>query len=941
MAFAEHRDAMDVLQRLLAEAADGNGQLVLVGGGLATGKTELLHEFSRYAIETGALLLTATGSRAERALQTGVIDQLFHSSGLPTDIADRVLKLITADSLAEGDANTDVSTIQHTGVKVVHEICTALLELSRERPVVIGIDDIQFVDSSSLQLLLYLRRRMNSSRVLMILNEWERPQPTLPLFRAEVTRREHHLIRLEPLTGQCVADRVAAVTDADRTAAVAKFYHQVSGGNPMLVNALIEDYRATTPTAEGEPAVGVAYGRSVLACLHRWEPRLLDVARGLAVLGAESAPAMIGRLMGIKSEAVIQVIDILTAAGLLADGKFRHTVAESAVLDSLSPDERSRMHISAAGLLYQKGAASSEVARHFIAADKVVGSWSIAVMRDAAEQAVVADDVNLAVRCLELALDASTDERERVEVTKALARVVWRINPSVASHYLEPLRNAAREGRLTRRDAVTVIRNSLWQGDKETVLKGMEVLDTSTGVSDLQLAAELRVAYQWFYGLPCAHFRNVDDDPSPHHPVPEGMWAGAANTLGMSNSNTQRAREAATASAEHILQSSRLGDTSLEVLATAVLALVYVNKAGKAASWVDALMDEAVRRRATTWQAMLGSIRADIALRRGQLATAVLHAETARNLLQAQSWGVLIGYPLTTLLLANTAMGRLDAAAEVLKQIVPDAMFSTLFGLRYLRARGHYYLAADRVLAAISDFQTCGKLMRERDLDVPGLAPWRSDLAEANLQLGRKAVARELVAEQLERSGPVDSRTRGISLRVLAASSDLPQRPALLRQAIECLQISGDRLELSRALADLSQVHQEMGEFDRARMMARRAAQETKACQSGALPPQQLPRERSAGEVVKEADTQADISGAPILSDAERRVALLAALGHTNREIGRRLYITVSTVEQHLTRVYRKLSVHSRADLPAGLALHGVSEMVDADGGAVDMSNTY
>ncbi|QTR06400.1 helix-turn-helix transcriptional regulator, partial [Saccharothrix algeriensis] len=45
------------------------------------------------------------------------------------------------------------------------------------------------------------------------------------------------------------------------------------------------------------------------------------------------------------------------------------------------------------------------------------------------------------------------------------------------------------------------------------------------------------------------------------------------------------------------------------------------------------------------------------------------------------------------------------------------------------------------------------------------------------------------------------------------------------------------------------------------------------------------------------------------LTYSERRVATLAACGHSNRAIAARLHITVSTVEQHLTRVYRKLSV--------------------------------
>ncbi|GAA3116917.1 hypothetical protein GCM10020254_74650 [Streptomyces goshikiensis] len=48
-------------------------------------------------------------------------------------------------------------------------------------------------------------------------------------------------------------------------------------------------------------------------------------------------------------------------------------------------------------------------------------------------------------------------------------------------------------------------------------------------------------------------------------------------------------------------------------------------------------------------------------------------------------------------------------------------------------------------------------------------------------------------------------------------------------------------------------------------------------------------------------------------------MALLAARGHTNREIATKLYVTVSTVEQHLTRIYRKLKVKRRRDLPARL----------------------
>jgi DNA-binding CsgD family transcriptional regulator len=60
-------------------------------------------------------------------------------------------------------------------------------------------------------------------------------------------------------------------------------------------------------------------------------------------------------------------------------------------------------------------------------------------------------------------------------------------------------------------------------------------------------------------------------------------------------------------------------------------------------------------------------------------------------------------------------------------------------------------------------------------------------------------------------------------------------------------------------------------------------------------------------------------AGIDSLTGAERRVASLAVAGYTNREIANKLFITASTVEQHLTRVYRKLNVKYRRDLPTDL----------------------
>lgn len=72
-----------------------------------------------------------------------------------------------------------------------------------------------------------------------------------------------------------------------------------------------------------------------------------------------------------------------------------------------------------------------------------------------------------------------------------------------------------------------------------------------------------------------------------------------------------------------------------------------------------------------------------------------------------------------------------------------------------------------------------------------------------------------------------------------------------------------------------------------------------------------------------------DSDPAAVLTRAERRVAVLAADGCTNRAIAARLYVTPSTVEQHLTSVYRKLRVRSREDL-AKLVGDGAQRLVRA-----------
>ncbi|WP_394618814.1 LuxR C-terminal-related transcriptional regulator [Lentzea sp. JNUCC 0626] len=302
-------------------------------------------------------------------------------------------------------------------------------------------------------------------------------------------------------------------------------------------------------------------------------------------------------------------------------------------------------------------------------------------------------------------------------------------------------------------------------------------------------------------------------------------------------------------------------DTAPEALAQA-LRLVRTDR------WQARIANEAEG----TLRALLDAVRAEDSWRRGDVLATAASARSALGGLSPDGWGAALGFPLQFALLADAALGRESRAHRV-----PDALSRSAFWPGYLRARGHHHLALGRPHAALDDFTACADRLGE---------------AAARIELGQPGWARTLLEEEI--AATTDPRTTGVAVRLLARISSGADRSRLLHDAVRGLEHAGDHLELSRALADLAHDRSERGALADARLLGRRARRE-----SG------LPGEPAAED------------GA--LSAAERKVAALAAAGHGNREIARRLYVTVSTVEQHLTRVYRKLSIAGRDDLPREL----------------------
>jgi DNA-binding CsgD family transcriptional regulator len=917
MGLVEREKEIAELRQLYRDCLLGKSKVALIGGVGGSGKTALLQTFSEWAIDSGATVLSATAFRAEEALPLGILGQLFGNRDLHSSFADPAQQLLDDCVLIPLMTEHQLESAAQATARAFEGLRRLIIDLAEYTPVVIGVDDLDSADAASIQCLQYFARRTRTSRLLLVLSECTPAWSTNSRLHADLLRQPNcHRLQLTPLSQSGVATLLAERISAASAQRLTHTCYTASGGNPLLVQGLIDDWRMSAGTSPAQVPFGSAFRSAILSCLYRCEPMALSVARALAVIGRATSPASLSEMLGFSASSTAQSVASLEAAGLLDAGWFRHEAAAAAVLAGMAAEERAALHSRAADVLHGHDVSIAILATHLIAADRVEASWAVPVLQDAAEQALARGQVGLAIRCLQRAHEACTSERQRAVIESALARAEWRIDPATAARRLPVLIEAVRDGRLTGRPATALISYLLWLGQTSEAAEVLAALHPAAKVQEEKWEKQLPdvyIAQLWVaYSYPELALRIADGTTVPRREVASLISPPhRAEAEMLECALAGRADGDAVILAERILQGSRLDDATFPPILAALVALIGTEQLPKAALWCSLLLEDAKTRDVPLWQAALAAVRAIIEFRRGNLPAAERNAHASLTLLTPRGWGVAIGAPLAGLLLATTAAGKLADAAHYLRTPVPEAMFQTPLGPLYLQARGKYFLLTGRLQAALADFQSCQELLTGWGLDQPGLVPWRTDSAQVWLSMGKNSLAKELAQEQLSLLHAERYRTRGLSLRILALASDLPRRPALLREAAEALRKSGDQLELAQVLADLSRAHQALGEHRRTQVLAHQARDLADRC--GAEPLKRaLPTDLGRSE-------PADAGQLSRLSDAERRVATLAAYGYSNQEISHRLRITVSTVEQHLTRVFRKLGVNSRSDLPPEL----------------------
>jgi DNA-binding CsgD family transcriptional regulator len=349
-------------------------------------------------------------------------------------------------------------------------------------------------------------------------------------------------------------------------------------------------------------------------------------------------------------------------------------------------------------------------------------------------------------------------------------------------------------------------------------------------------------------------------------------------------------------------------------IACANTALAMIDELDELERLISDCEADARRRGSVSGHALNASTRCCVQLRRGRITDAVAEGGTAFALAQKHQLRTYMHASLGFWAEALHVAGDSARALAALEAVDLAELESTWVGSALLYWRGLVRAGLGRRQEAVTDLRRCGATLEELGWRNPNMFPWRSVLAGA-IAADDREQARQLVAEEL-RLARISGQPRAIgrashALAVLEQPADIHG----LRAAVAELERSPGQLELANALTDLGAALRRANRRADAREPLRRAldiAHHNGAATVAARARQEL---LVAGGRPRRIASR----GIDALTPAERRACRLAAEGLSNPEIAQTLFVTRKAIEMHLSNAYRKLEIHSRAELPSAL----------------------
>jgi DNA-binding CsgD family transcriptional regulator len=925
------------LEEALDRARLGEGSFVLLSGEAGVGKTRLAGEVASAAKAT---VLTGTSSHSGTAPYGPVVTALrsylrAKPGGLDECGPLRPHLAMLLPELGEAAPATDRATL-------FEAVRCALAHVARDTPALVVLDDLQWSDEATLELLSALAATVADLSLLVV-----------GAYRSDGLPRQHGLRRLrnelrragrleeltlEPLDVHETGELVAQLLGDTPAPSLVQAIHDRTQGVPFFVEELSDALRVGGRLTAGRRGLELAgddevpLPETVRDAVAIGTSELSDDARAAAEVAAVAGESFPLEVVAGLSDA--GGLAELLEHGLLREqdpgrAGFRHALAREAVYADVPWIRRRALHRQLAEALEAAGAPSREVATHWLGAREddrareallqaAAQSEALHAYRDAAQAGRQAlelwpeqgdedrrnDSLERYARCCELSGDlpeAARGWRELSAIRSAVGDQVAMADAQrrlAAVHELKGDRDAAYVARRLAADAYVAngqpgdaaVEHLAMANQMRLTAKHTEAMELARAAGEEASAAgrlDLRVRALGLEGL--AQAKQGDDYEGGLETLRSGLALALEHDLTAAAAELyQRLSVAIYESADYrraqdaldtaLRLCSATGDEGLE--SACVTCMIFVLR--ERGEWPQAaqMSRELIDAESSVWvaQGLLGAIHCH----EGKLSS-------ARRLLTAghaaasriRHYNMTVD-TVTSLARVAAAEGATDEARERCRE----------FMARWRDSDDHHYAVpgfrwAATFFAGVGDVPAvheCADALAEIASETAhpdGLAALAATLGEVALRDGDV----ETAAEQLSRAVEIH---RGMEI-------PFEQAQVELRAGI-AMAAAGEREMAVERLSDAYRIGRKLG----ARPLAAEAAREVAAL----------------GESVAErlgARAEADADGAG-LSRRELEVVRLLAVGRTNREIAGDLFLSQRTVDMHVRNILRKLDCRSRVE---------------------------
>jgi len=888
--------------QLLDGAAQQTARLELVGVP-GIGKTSILEAVVAEARDRAWCVLRARPTSAESSLGCAGLSDLLHTVDDLSMLGAhhrRLAEIALCRRANDGEPPSTSDLGSAIGAVLRHQ--------AQDRPLLIAIDDFQWMDSTSVDVLSYATRRLPDRGVALLVAR--RPEGPTILDRTE-------RMTMQPLAAGPLSELVRRHGGESLTAGLADRIVGTAGGNPFFAIELARSLAARPP----EPVVPLPLPGSlrelVADRIAGLPPATVDALAAVALLSRPSI-GVLEQLGALEQLAAAELADVVRIADRVV--QFTHPLLASAAHDAITGSARLALHrrlatVTAGIERCIHLALGSEHADAAVAAelsdevDAVVARGALAEAADLAvlSVSITPDDDPVRwqrmVRCADTLFRAGrTDEAiAQLQLVRSSAEagddIAWALLGLATIEYSHT--DSARLAEELAREALERSVDRAARAEAHTILARVVYSDFAEAADHATSALTL-----------------IEAGPTPR-PRAIAMALNAAATADfMAGRGLDRARF------ERAIEIERGAPiAAVDSAAGAFAALLkYADDLDESRARLEQLVDDADE---GSLPYVLGHL-PQLELWTGNWAAAEEAAHAQIDLARRTQQESQVQAGLFNLAIVAAYRGDATAASPLAQGLVDEgrstgSMWTERNGAGVL---GFLAMIGGDAATAVEHFARYDEIGEAMRLREPGYIRFHGDYVEGLVTVGEVDRAVHLldriepIAVRLGRPSAIGTVRRGRAL-VLAHNGDSALSIAAARAAVAAYDGTALVYERARALLTLGMVLRRF-----------KLRGDARVALTDGLELFDRMGARSFSERAKlELDRVGGRAAEPLaLTGTETRVAELAAAGRTTRQIADELFISVKTVEANLTRIYRKLAVSNRAELSTLLAGRATGE---------------